>query len=374
MADITITDGVELSADLKLQDGSALARAKLTQLLTTERDLLADFSKPVDQAKARVIVLGGNFTSPNLLSGDMTLTVSAGTNCEVKIIQAKDKLLFPDDGFSPSIPISPNQAWVGIEFDLTAGVSAGATANGVGVSLAATGQLSCSTFSLFSAPFPSLKDACGTAFSNFSINTNAVAIRSQLPNTVNVTDVGGSVVASVSLQQPFTLNPLPSADLPFNKTASIQPNVTLELAGSIEIDGDFLVRCYKMNKDVVRIGVYKKHGTTFSVAFTAGVGIEGDIGSTDVLGALLSAALPKVDVAAAGITGDDAKSLNGVMKDGLTRNLSAQFNATCSAAFTDEAALLYEVQLNVGEAAATDKALGLALHGDWTSLDRKSTR
>lgn len=368
MADITITDGVDLSAQIKLQDSSPLAKAKLTQLLTTTRELFADFSKPVDQADERLVAFGGNFTSPNLLSGDLMLTATAGTNCDLKIVEAEDKLLFLDDGFSPTIPIVPNQAWVGVEFDLTAGIAAGATANGVGVSLTATGTMACSTFSLFSAPFPSLKDACGTAFNNFSINTNAAAIRNQLPNTVNVTDVSGSVVASVSLQQPFTLNPLASADLPFNKSASIQPNVTLELAASIQIAGDFLVRCYKMTKDVVRIGVYKKHGTTLSVTFTAAAGIEGDIGSTDILGALLSKALPKVDVAAAGITGDNAKALNGVIKAGLTRNLSAQVNATCSAAFTHEAALLYEVQLNADDSAATDKALGVALHGDWTSL------
>jgi hypothetical protein len=368
MADITITNSVDLSAVIKLQDDSLLAKAKLTQLLTTARELFEDFGKPVDQADVQSFAFGGNFTSPNLLSGDLTLTATVGTNCDVTIVETKNKLLFPDDNFSPTIPIALNQAWVGVEVDLTASVSAGAEADGVGVSLAATGTMACSTFSLFTTPFPLLKDACGTAFSNFSINTNAAAIRNQLPNTVNVTDVSGSIVASVSLQQPFALNPLASADLPFNKTASIQPNVTLELAGAIEIDGDFLVRCYKKSEDVLRIGVYKKHGTTLSVSFTAGAGIEGDIGSKDILGALLSAALPKVDVAAAGITGNNAKTLNDVIRGGLTRNLSAQLNATCSAAFTHEAALLYEVRLNAGDSTATDKALGLALHGDWTSL------
>lgn len=368
MAEITITDGVDLSANLRVQDSSPLAKAKLMQLLTTTRELFADLSKPVDQADERLVAFGGNFTSPNFLSGDLTLTAMAGTNCELTIVQAKDKLLFPDDGFSPTIPIAANQSWVGVEFDLTASVSAGVTEGGVGVSLGATGAMACSSFSLFSAPFPSLKDACGTAFGNFSINTNATAIRNQLPTTVNVTDVSGSIVASVSLQQPFTLNPLASADLLFNKTASIQPNVTLELAESIEISGDFLVRCYKMSSEIVRIGVYKKHGTTLSISFTAAAGIEGDVGTKDILGALLNAALPKVDVSAAGITGDNARTLNGVIKDGLIRNLSAQINATCSAAFTHEAALLYEVRLNVGDLAATDKALGLALHGDWTSL------
>ena len=58
-----------------------------------------------------------------------------------------------------------------------------------------------------------------------------------------------------------------------------------------------------------------------------------------------------------------------MIKDGIDRSLSAQLNATCSAATTHEAALLYEIQLDSADQVATDKALGLALHGDWTTME-----
>jgi hypothetical protein len=174
---------------------------------------------------------------------------------------------------------------------------------------------------------------------------------------------------TVSLEQPFTLNALASANLPLNETASIQPSVTLKVATSLQVSGDFLVRSYKINDSLVRIGLYKKHGSTLTASFTAGAGVGGDIGSDDMLGALLNAALPGVDSAKAGITGDNAKALDNVIKDGIDRSLSAQLNATCSAATTHEAAVLYEIQLNSGDKVATDKALGLALHGDWTTME-----
>jgi hypothetical protein len=174
---------------------------------------------------------------------------------------------------------------------------------------------------------------------------------------------------AVSLDQPFTLNALASANLLFNDAASIQPSVTLELATSLQVSGDFLVRSYKISDDVLRIGLYKKHGSTLTASFTAGAGVGGDIGNDDVLGALLNAALPGVDSAKAGITGDNATTLNSVIKDGIDRSLSAQVNATCSAATTHEAALLYEIQLNSGDKVATDKALGLALNGDWITME-----
>ena len=376
MATISITDNLSLSTDLQIRDDSPLAKAGITKLVCTAKQLFDDFSKPIDQADEQSLALGGTFSSPNLLTSDVSaVNAAAGVNCGLSIIKAADGLLFPDDGFSPIIPVKANQAWLGVEFDLTGTVDAGTSVNGVGISFEGTATLSCSTYTLFAPaapPLPLLRDACASAFGNFSMATNAAALRSQVANTVNVTELSGSVTVAVALDVPFTLNPLASVNLPFNKTASIVPNVTVELAPSIQISGDFLVRSYKVSESVLRLGVYKKRGTTISVAFTASAGIQGDIGSTDVLGTLLNKALPGVDVAAAGITGDNAATLNSVINASLDHSLSAQVNATFSATHTDEAAVLYEIDLGGGDKAATDDALGSALHGDWTRLEKLS--
>ena len=373
MASIKITDNLGVTADMELRDDCPLAQSKLTELKVTAANLLQEFGKPVDQAEVKSATLGATFVSPSLLNEDIgDLTVGPGINCSLLIKTASAKLLFADDGFSPVIPIAANQAWLGTEFDLSATLSGTASANGVGVSLNADGKLTCSTYMLFSAPvlpLPLLGDAIGAAFSNFCLATSAAAIRKQAAGTVNVTEVSGSVTVCVSFEQPFALNALASANLPFNVDASIQPAVTLEIGTSLELTGDFVVRCHKIGDNVVRMGVYKTHGSTMSVSMTAGAGIEGNVGSDDVLSALLNKALPGVDVTAAGISGENAATLNGVIRDGMSRSLSAQFNATCSAAFTDEAAMLYEVQLDGGDPAATDVALGLALRGKWSALE-----
>ncbi len=374
MADIKITDNVSLSTDLDLREGAPLLKAGIGSLITTGAQFFQNVNKPLDQTNVQAVALGGNFSSPSLLSGGVaSLTAGAGMNCNLSIKKAADKLLFDDDGFSPVIPIPANQAWLGVEFDLSATGTVAASANGLGVSFEGEGQLTCATYTLFTAsppPLPLLLEACGVAFSNFSLSTNASAIRKQPPSTVNVTEVNGSITAAVSFDQPFAMNALASANLPFNESASIQPTVTLSLGTSLLVAGDFLVHCYKISDSVVRMGVYKKHGSTLTVTLSAGAGIEGEIGGDNVLNALLKAALPGVDVAAAGLSGDTAATLNSVVRDGLCRNLSANLNAACSAAFTNEAALLYDVQLDAGDdSAATDSALGSALRGDWTALE-----
>jgi len=64
--------------------------------------------------------------------------------------------------------------------------------------------------------------------------------------------------------------------------------------------------------------------------------------------------------------------LNEAIKDGLDRSLSAQMNAAFSVSLTDEAAVLYQIKLD--PSMAIDDALGKALHGDWTQLEKLSVQ
>jgi hypothetical protein len=372
MANINITDTFGLNGDLQIRDDSPLASAKLLQLVTTDKALFGEFNKPIDQAHFASVALGAHATSPALLNGDLLdMDFGAGINCTLSITKAIDGLLFKDDGFSPLIPIASNQAWVGVELDVNFSADASASAHGVGVELAGAASLTATTYSLISThngTLPLLRDACASGFSNFSLTTSAGAVRAQLPGTVNEVEVSGSIAATLSLEAPVNLNALASANLPFNQTISIQPAVTLKLAGSIRIAGDFIVRCFKESDSVVTLGVYKKRGTTVTASFTAGAGVGGNIGDHNVLDALLNAALPGVDVAAAAIPDDTSSALNGAIKQGLDRSLSAQFNLACSASFTDEAAVVYEIQLDKGVVSDTDAALSEALRGDWSLM------
>jgi hypothetical protein len=378
MADVTITDTLGATADFQIRDDSPLAKAKLTQIvsagpLSTGKELFGELGKPLDQVDLKGFSLGAQVTSPDLLSSSLErLTVVAGANSALHILTSADGTVFGKNQFSPSVPIATNEAWLSVELDLAVSARLSLSSNSVGVSFEGDSKFACSTLTRFSAPkppFPSFRDALAEAVSNFSITTGACAIRLQPVGTINQTDVAGSITARLSLKQPFNLNALASANLPFNTTVNIKPNVTLQVSGSVAISGEFIFRSYKKADGVVQIGVYKKQGTTLSASFTAAAGIGVDIGTGDVLGPLLTQALPGVDFTAAGITADSAATLNRIINNGINRSLSAQLNSSCSATFTDEAAVVYEIQLDAGDPATTDEALTLALQGDWTTLD-----
>ena len=369
MSTISITDTTAAVVDVTISDSSPIAKAKLTQLVSSAKEIIKSFDSPVDKSDIGSVTLGGQFTSPSLLSGVASLTISAGANCELGIFPSSAKTLFDDDGFAPVIPIAANQAWVEFGVDATVGADLTASAEGFGVEVNASTQLSLLTYTLFEgSPLPSLKDALQASVEGFSLSSTPAAIRSQKAGTVNVCDITGSVTLTGSYGFPFSFSPFASANLPFNFKVSVAPTATAKVSAGLTLCGEFLVRLYKKDGSTLIFGLYKKRGTTFTVSLDVDAGIVAGPGTTDLLGKVLNAALPGVDAAKSGLSADDAKALNGVIKDALDRSIAAELNVSCSASKTDEAAVLYEVDLDGGNAATTDAALAKALKGDLTDL------
>jgi len=372
MSTITLTDMVGASANLQIRNDSPLAKAKLNQLLSTSKSLIAEFGKPLDQTDIGTVSLGARLQTPSsLVDGVPDLTVNGGVNCEVTVRLAADKALFLPDSFAPAIPIVTGQGWIGFELDVNLGAGLSAAADGFGIAVQAATKVALSTYTLFESSgqgLPLLKDALASAVEDFSIAVTPDEIRRQRAGTVNVCDSSGSVCVTGSYGVPISLSPFASANLPFNFSLSVNPSATMKVSGSLTVSGDFLVRSYKVSENLVRIGVYKKKGSILAANLTANVGIDVDANGTAVLGALLNAVLPGVDVSKTGIPTDTAKALNDVIKDSLNRSIAIALNSTCSAATTDESAVVYEVELNQGDLKQTDSALQAALKGDWTLL------
>jgi hypothetical protein len=371
MSVINITDSIGAIANITIRDDSPIAKAKLTELVSSGKEIVKSFAKPVDQSDIGSVSLGAQFTSPNLLSDVPALSIETGANCDLAVITSRDKLLFADDSFSPTIPIVSGQCWVEFGTDIAVEGDLSASSNGFGVALAGNTRLSILTYTLFDAsPLPTLSDAIAQAVETFSLSVDAKAIRNQRPGSVNVCDLSGSVKLTGSYSFPFDISPLASADLPFNFKVAVAPTATAKVSGSVSVAGDFLVRSYKITDEKLQIGVYKKRGTTLTATLSVDAGIAINGGDTDLAGAVLNAALPGVDVAKAGLPADLVKQFNSVIKDGMDRSLSIELNTQCAASTTQEAAIVYDVNLAGGDVKATDTALTSALEGDWTLLDK----
>jgi hypothetical protein len=198
---------------------------------------------------------------------------------------------------------------------------------------------------------------------------NADAVCKQQPGTVHATDVSGTLKFSGSYSVPIGVNALASAELPFNHEIIIQPAPLLKIGGEIALEGDFIVRSYRTSPTELCLGVYKKKGTTFTVTFTAAEGLQGEVGTRDLLGKFFSAVDPKIDPFKAGITGPTAGQIKAALTECLSHSFSMMLNVACSAGITDEAAVLYSITVGTEPDSATTAAISAALRGDWTPLD-----
>ena len=371
MPDIKITDSLSLSADLKVKDGAALAKAGLQELRSHTDPFVAEFDKPIDQSQFKKATFGANFTSPSKLLAEATnLVIKSDVSGVLSTFDHGDGKLFSDD-FAPEVPIAADACWISLEIDTSLDGEISSTIDGVGVATEAATAANFTTYTLCKATdgkFPSLKDAIAAALNNYSVDYDVAAIRNQPPGTVNVNDISGSVKFSGSYSVPIRVNSLASADLPFNQTIAVSPDITVKLTGEICLTGDFVVRSHRVSASDLHLGVYKKKGRSFKVTFTSSAGVEADVGGKDLISTFFGAVFHAPDLSKLGITGEDAGALDNAIHDCVDNSLSLSLNAACSAAFTDEAAVAYSVNLSSGDPGKTDAALASALHGDWSAL------
>ena len=371
MPDVKITDSLSLTADLKVQDSAALAKAGLRELLSHTDPFVTELAKPVDQSGFKKATFGAKFSSPSeLLARATNLTIKDDACAVLSTLCHEDKRLFGDD-FTPEVPIAADEYWLALEIDTSLDGNISSTIDGVGIAAEATTAANFTTYVLCRASggkFPTLKDAIEAALNNYSVDYNVATIRKQPPGTINVNELSGSVKFSGSYSAPISVNSLASANLPFNQKIAVSPDVTVKLSGQICLTGDFVVRSHRVSDSELRLGVYKKKGSSFKVTFTAGAGIQANVASKELISTFFGAVFHAPDLGKLGITGNDAAALNAALEDCVDHSLSLSLNAACSAAITDEAAASYSINLSAGDQGKTDAALASALHGDWSAL------
>jgi hypothetical protein len=373
MPDISITDNVGLTASLQLTDTSPFSFSKLASLNFNNLPVVSDFKKPIDQSTIRDASCGVKLTAPSLLIGDGTqFIVQSEVTGELSIHKPSDKTLFDDDGFTPEIAIANGECWIGFEVQTSLTAKVSAAFDGFGVGLQGTTAVGLGTHLLLksaSGVLPTLEEGLKAVLNSYTVARNAAAVRNQPLGIATTAGLSGTVKFSASYSLPVNVNPLATAGLPFQYQLTVNPEVTLEIAGELALLGDFVLRCYKTNETQLIIGLYKKKETRLAAKFTGSGGLTADVGKTDVLTPLLGAIFPATKATAAGFAGEDAEALQDAVKDCVDDSLSAALNGSCSASKADESAVVYAIDL-AANASQTDDALTAAFHGNWTLIDR----
>jgi hypothetical protein len=369
MAKIKIGDFTG-SADLDLADGSPLADQRLN-ILETGQEILAALPKPITDATFGGAKFAATFDKPTIPFEGNTVDIKPNVNSALTVARAADSPLFGKDAYDP-VEIKGHDCWVGFELDALLDASVFVPLpQGFGLSFEASTASAFSTYMLIpdaSAPGTTLKQGLSDALNAFEIIANPVQALNIPAGIICTSDLSGTLTVGGSYSLPLAVNQLSlaSADLPFNASVAVQPAAALTIGGKVAISGEFSIRIRQAAAGILRVGVYKKKGTTLSASFNASAGLGAHLGRTDLISAFFAAVFRDIDTT--GLSKDDTAKFNDVLKDSLDHSLAISLNAACSAAHSDEAALVFEVNTAAGDPTSTRQALAAALAGDWTKL------
>jgi hypothetical protein len=366
MSNINI-GGLGAKGDIKIDDASLFSKANLTSLVPKTQALADDFEKPLSAAKLNSLAFDPKYTSPEIaLDATKSLTIAVDVNPSLTVYRPSDSPLLGKDDFTPEIAIADGECWIGFQIGATVEVDAtGEAPNCIGVEIDHSTSAVFTTYKRFD-PSVVLRDAIAATLSDFKVAAKPDVLRSQQPGTVLTSDISGTVTVTGEWEIPGSVNALALADTTVPAKIQVEIASKVALEGSIAISGEFVFRSWKTSDTELLIGLYKKKGTTLTVSFVASGGMKAEEGTTDLIKKVFGLLAPGADTS---VLGADPGDIKTALKQSVDHSLMMSMNASCSAAFSNESAFIYTVDLT-RHPDETDAALNAAIRGNWTPIAR----
>ena len=314
------------------------------------------------------------------LGDGAALTIAAGTRAVVGVLNRAGMEVFDTTFIGKPLKVPSGTAFVSFSIrpSLALGLERQAGALSFGFTAGADAEVvSFHPFSLVDDTSMTVADACRTVLEHFVVPNRADDLRQMrgLPANVLACVSGhGELQIGASMNVAAAFNPLASVDV-LSKVGSLKVAgpASATVGVQAKLSGDFQIRIQKMEGAKVRLGYHKVAGRELEVSLTGSAGLGVSIGDRDVLAMLFDgpggvSGAAREDLVQGGITAAQLDRVLAAMKAGLSRRVELAIAASIAGAATDEAAFLYEIDLDALDKVGAD-ALDQALAGDLTRLN-----
>src|ERR1035437_10003357 len=281
---------------------------------------------------------------------------------------------------APAITLTPRVQAVlradasraGLEVTGSFEVGAGGSAGDLTFGLDATSSVTIGFDKAFSgaAAEPTLGGAVGSMLSGFVIPASVADLGLLKAGDVATVSGKGSLKVKGGFNIAAPVNPLASVKLPLNAgSIDVKDGLMAGVSASVTLSGGYQIRASGLAGGAVGLRFQKQKGAALRADFTASASASVKFGGTDLLSGLLGAigksnADPKL---LAGLTGEETKTFNAALKEGVDHSLQAALDLALETAEEDEALFEDEIQPGALDGAST-VAVNRALHGDLTPL------
>jgi hypothetical protein len=378
---IQITD--RLGAQVEIQTAPASTFVKyareIPQMLLDGADLSRLGILTLNDPAVRSLQPTLTFNQPLPLgTGGPQVTIGAGAGISFQVIAPMPEapLLFSPDFFGDNIQIPAAQCYLnlGINGSLSAGLQT-PVGSAFSFGITAGAELRIDSYRPFPLGDPpvTIIEALRVSTSELVIPTDADDLRA-MPAGVIVTVAGkGALAVSATANLLAVTNPLATLALPSPiPTLAVTQGGSVTVDASWQIDTEYQVRVQKVDARRVRLGWYRKHGSDFDISATASAGISAGTQNADLFSRIIgvissNAAADMAELERAGLDPEIRGSIDAAVRAAVNRKLELALTAEFGSLRADDAAFLYEVDLDsLGD--DVNAAVHQALAGNLTGL------
>ncbi len=376
MPTIKLTDQTGWDVDVQPADFSALL--KYFQQLPGLRLNTVDLSKvgglTLDQPALTSLRTGVSFEEGIPVGeGTPDISIRAGLHASLSVIGrapgAESLAVSADD-----IEIAPGTCYLSFAIDAAVGASTAAGAGRLTFGLSPGTSLTIANYHSFPLRKGiTLLDAVGQTIGSFLIPARAEDLTALAEGSVATVTGSGTLALSVTADLLALSNPLAAVSLP-----APLPQLAVNAGGSVSVGASYRIACdyqlcvHKLAAGRVRVGWYRDQSSEVSVSVTLSEGVSAGLDGADLFSTIAGAissdpAADLKELAQAGLSESQARSLQAAVQSAVARKLELALSTQIGAMRSSDATFLYEVDL----AAITQdsrQALEQALRGDLTGL------
>jgi hypothetical protein len=381
MPNIKLLDAFGFTGDVKLSEDAGVVKyiRSLTQIKVSDINLSALTQIPLDKVPLKSASGGLSFEQPVPVGINQTeMTVKAEGGGRLRLFGPKDKQLFDPEVFGEPVKINDDQFYVSIGVTASLASNLSAEVRDLGFGFDAGGQVSLAVYKPFTksgadgGAFEPFVQAIQETARDFVLLGDIEDLSKMSEGLIATVEGSGHLKFSAEAELLSVVNPLATVDPPGPGELKVVSGGSVKVGATFQLFGEYQIRAQKLDKQRVRLGVYKKRGKEFTLTVTAKGGASASVGGFDLFERVLKAVSrdPQVDknqLEAAGLNAGQIASIEDAVKAAIARKLELAASFELSAASSNEAAFDYEIDLaKLGPEGR--QAIHKALDGDLTAL------
>lgn len=383
MPTITLTDNSSLSVDASVADDSVIGRTPLSALHFLSSDVIGALNQRLDAVQIASLSIGFDCKPSFPISGGSAkFTAGGGITGELHLFQpggdGESNPLFPRDQYGTDIEMGRDY-YLALSFQLALSAGADVDAGAFTIHPTASATSAAKLYLPFAptsgaapAIYPTLKSALETLISKFKLPSSLGDWRDLPIGTVFAYDAQGSVRFDGQLDVLAAINPTASLSKSLDYgPISINAGPSVTLCGGFKLSGDFQVRMWNKDDNVIQLGYYKKRDQTFTVSFDASASVDASLQDYDAIAKLYSllGSAGQLDPGwlKANIPASVADKVEDAYENAVQTKLSIAIDEECDTTITDQVAFSW----NFDRRTVGPEGLSLftkAINGDLSGL------